>query len=93
MVSGDAPPPSAGGTGQLESLLSLRHNQPAGPKTGQSRGEGPAPHSAQSPLPGPPQEGAAVGLCFSPLCRKLRSGLWAFTFLAFFEGHGFFRFL
>lgn len=47
----------------------------------------------QPRLPEQPQEGAAVGLGFSPLCLKLRSGFCVFAFLAFLEVGGFFRFL
>lgn len=79
--------------GQLEYLLSLRHKPPAGPPNPISLGGvRTAPCCAQPRMPGQPQEGAAAGLCLSPPCRKLRSGLWAFTFLTFLED-GFFRFL
>lgn len=53
---------------------------------------GPTRPGRQPSPPERPQEGTALGLRFSPLCLKLRSGFWDFTFLTFLE-HGFFRFL
>lgn len=46
------------------------------------------PHEARkgAEAPGRPQEGAALGLCFTPPCLKLRSGFWAFTFCGEAEG-------